>query len=121
MFLIQILVRGKNLGRSLEFHSLFSDLLLTYALVSCFNYSSTDCIGQPSVPLEVKVLTALRILGNGVSSSVASELSGVLSESSTSAFLLSGEAREWWAVYSIYLIENFRRAGNRTQYLLHGR
>jgi hypothetical protein len=40
-----------------------------------FNYGSYNCAGQPSIPIELKILACLRVLGNGIAFTVASELS----------------------------------------------
>ena len=51
-----------------------------------FNYNDTDCIGQPSIPLELKVLTCLRILASGVKFQEAIEMNGFQSYSSANKF-----------------------------------
>ena len=91
--------------RYLKIHSTISNLFVIWINIT------------QSVPYEITMGSEGSILLNLMYFIEKRNLSPTFPRNS----LLSGEAREWWAVYSIYLIENFRRAGNRTQYLLHGR
>ena len=51
-----------------------------------FNYLDTNCAGEPSIPLELKVLTALRILASGSKFQEAIEMNGFQSYSSANDF-----------------------------------
>ena len=51
-----------------------------------FNYSGVTIGGKPSIPLELKVLCALRTLGSGLKFKDAAEISGYMSETTANKF-----------------------------------
>lgn len=51
-------------------------------IVALFNYGSEDCCGQKSIPSQLTILVALRVLGSGLTYSDVAELtSSVMSRS----------------------------------------
>ena len=51
-----------------------------------FNYSPVDVTGQLSIPLELKILAVLRMLGDGTKFMTGSELSSFMSEATLNKF-----------------------------------
>ena len=54
-----------------------------------FNYAVVDCTGQPSIPLELKVLSALRILACGLKFDDAADIMQHISSTSVASFFKS--------------------------------
>jgi hypothetical protein len=54
-----------------------------------FNYSATLIGGGPSIPLELKILLALRCLGSGIKFNDAAEMSQYISENESNSFFKS--------------------------------